>query len=363
MKLSERQIKKLLDWFIKHSKTRKRWLESRKRALKENHKWIQLKEIKKISDKELKKHFLKYYNDGGGRQNLNKIYRDRIIRNKTRFRQTVLYLLNENVPLENRLDDILKPKSKYRIEGFGKAILTSFLMDFNPNKYCIWNNKTEMGFEVLGLKTYEPKDSWVEAYSKILKILRYLKNLKKGLTFDDIDMFLHTISAEDEGIRAVDAVINRKNIPQGEFIEKSKSPSFKTEKQLEDCIKNNFNKIFGSKLELYQDEENDGSYRPTPAGTIDLLAIDKRKKNFVVIELKLGRPNDVVVAQTLRYIGYIKNSLAKEWGYNVKGIIIAEEIDKKINYALEMIPDLITLFTYNTSILLKKTKININKVK
>ncbi|MBD3215252.1 MAG: DUF91 domain-containing protein [Candidatus Lokiarchaeota archaeon] len=38
-------------------------------------------------------------------------------------------------------------------------------------------------------------------------------------------------------------------------------------------------------------------------GRIDLLAKDKAKNTYVVIELKKGRSSDKVVCQTLRYMG------------------------------------------------------------
>jgi len=84
--------------------------------------------------------------------------RKKIIRDKKRFRNTLLYLLNEEKDIKERVDLILDSK-EYRIEGFGKAIATSFLMDFDIAKYCLWNNKTEMGFSVIGWELYERKDS------------------------------------------------------------------------------------------------------------------------------------------------------------------------------------------------------------
>lgn len=203
MPLSEEQIQRLLEWFANSSETRRKWSELRKKAFDENHKWIQPDVIKEMSDEELESKFLKYYKTGGMRQNLNQIYRNRIIRDKKRFGETILYLLNENVDVKERIDQVLK--GKYRIEGFGKAIVTSFLMDFDISKYCLWNNKTEMGFSVIGWNPYSSKDSPGTAYLKVLDALRKLKGLgpKFSVTFDDIDLFLHTISAEDEGKQAV----------------------------------------------------------------------------------------------------------------------------------------------------------------
>ena len=355
--MTEEQIKKLLEWYVELSETRKKYLEYRKKISGENHKWIQPEIIQQMSNEQLKEKFLEYYKAGGGRQNLNQIYRDRIIRDENKFRETILYLLNEEIDIKKRIDEILDSKGKYHNKGFGKAIATSFLMDYDPNKYCLWNNKTEMGFSVLGWKLYENKDSWGDAYQKVLDALKKLKNLKPeyNLTFEDIDLFLHTISAENEGIYAVEAVREGRDPPRPgtghmtQISPEAETMEFSMEKHLEDFIEANFNKInFGAKLELYQDEENTGRQYPTPIGNIDLLAIDKERKEFIVIELKKNVSSDTVIGQILRYMGWVKENLAKDKAYNVRGIIIVKERDEKLEYALKMVQN-VSLFIYNVS--------------
>lgn len=58
---------------------------------------------------------------------------------------------------------------------------------------------------------------------------------------------------------------------------------------------------------------------------------------MLVVELKKGRASDVVVGQTLRYMGYVAQELA-ESGQTVRGIIIALEDDPRIRRALAMTP-------------------------
>lgn len=352
MSLSEEQIKRLLNWFINSSVTRTNWAEKRRQEHEKNHKWIQPEVLKKMSDEALEKNFLEYYRNGGGRQNLNQIYRDRIIRDKNKFRATLIYLLDEKKDFKERIDNVLE--GEYHIEGFGKAILTSFLMDFNIDKYCLWNNKTEMGFSVLGWKVYENRDLWGVAYSKVLDALKSILDFKPEtrLTFEDVDLFLHTISAESEGIEAVKAIKEgiETELPEVEEIQTQstvQSMEFAMEKYLEEFIEANFIKInFGAQLELYQDEESNGRQYPTPIGNIDLLTVDKGNKDFVVIELKKGRSSDNVIGQILRYMGWVKENLAKD--SNVRGIIIAQDKDERLQYALKLMPN-VNLFTYSVS--------------
>jgi len=207
MALSDDQVKDLLEWFANESETKKNWAEKRRKAFEENKKWIQPESIKQMSDDELEKRFLKYYKGGTGeKQNLNQIYRDRIIRDKERFRETLLYLLDEGIDIKERFEQVLD--GEHKIAGFGRAIATAFLMDFDQTKYCLWNNKTDSGFKVLGWKVYERKDSQGAAYEKVLKAHQKLKVLKPdlNLTFLETDLFLHTISAEEEGQEIVNEI-------------------------------------------------------------------------------------------------------------------------------------------------------------
>ena len=216
----------------------------------------------------------------------------------------------------------MEKDGKYHIEGVGRAIATLFLMDFNPDKYSLWNNKTEMGFSALGLeKVYETRDSWGGAYQKVLEKLRTIIELKPelNLSFNDVDLFLHTISAEEEGKQVVKAVMEGAEIQKKIEVIPGEEPAagveameFAMERYLEEFIESNFIKIdFGAKLELYQDEENTGRQYPTPIGNIDLLAVDSEKKEFVVIELTRGRSSDVVIGQILRYMGWVEKNCPK----------------------------------------------------
>jgi hypothetical protein len=77
-------------------------------------------------------------------------------------------------------------------------------------------------------------------------------------------------------------------------------------------------------------------YQTKKVGNIDILAKDKKKKEWVVIELKKGQSNDAVVGQTLRYMGWVERNLVKK-GESVKGIIIVKEVDNKLKSALSFL--------------------------
>jgi len=83
-------------------------------------------------------------------------------------------------------------------------------------------------------------------------------------------------------------------------------------------------------------------------GRIDLLCKDQ-KNNHVVIELKKGRKNDEVVGQTLRYLGWVEKNLKTK----VRGIIIVNEPDERLEYALGPIKNLIELKFYKVNFEIK----------
>ena len=101
-----------------------------------------------------------------------------------------------------------------------------------------------------------------------------------------------------------------------------------SEKNLEDHIEANiesFGEELGMKLELI------GRQFQTTVGSIDLLARDKVKKNYVVIELKKSRTADRVFGQLSRYMGWVRKNLAGN--ANVHGVIVGSNIDDKLRAA------------------------------
>ena len=130
---------------------------------------------------------------------------------------------------------------------------------------------------------------------------------------------------------------------------------FYMEKQLEDFIISNWeNTKFGAQYDLiYEDGELISQQYPTDIGKIDILAMDKKSKNYVVIELKKNQTSDDTVGQLLRYMGWIKKNKQDE---GVKGIIVAGQFDNKLDHARSMIPNC-EVFLYEVDFKLKDFKI------
>ena len=107
---------------------------------------------------------------------------------------------------------------------------------------------------------------------------------------------------------------------------------------------NNWEQIdFGEQLSLYTGGEQTGRQYPAETWSIDFLCLDDNG-HLVVIELKRGKTSDAVVGQVLRYIGWVKENLAEK-DQEVRGIIIAHEIDEALKYSASGLP-FVRVMTY-----------------
>jgi predicted RNA-binding protein len=108
---------------------------------------------------------------------------------------------------------------------------------------------------------------------------------------------------------------------------------FALEVHLEEFMFKNWDQIeFGEKLHLYKEDNQNGRQYPAGTWSIDFLCLDSNN-NFVILELKRGKTSDAVVGQILRYIGWVKENLAKP-GQSVLGIIISHDIDEGLKYSI-----------------------------
>ena len=129
---------------------------------------------------------------------------------------------------------------------------------------------------------------------------------------------------------------------------------FVFEKHLEDFLMGNWAQ---TELAKKYDLVTDGGLvvaqqYQSDTGPIDILAISKDKKEYLVIELKKGRASDAVVGQTLRYMGFVKNDLAVN-GETVRGAVIAHKNDLRLRNALSMVPS-IDFFIYQVDFTLNQ---------
>ena len=129
--------------------------------------------------------------------------------------------------------------------------------------------------------------------------------------------------------------------------------TFALEYQLRDFLSQNLDsvQVRGAHLKLFVDPTGrDGVEFRTPVGVIDILAVDNSGA-FFVFELKRARSPDHAIGQLARYMGWLKQTLARET--EVHGVIVAKEIGPKLKYAASVIPN-VNLLEYQIEFTLRE---------
>jgi hypothetical protein len=136
--------------------------------------------------------------------------------------------------------------------------------------------------------------------------------------------------------------------------DEEQNPSFSLEYQLRDFIADNLSTIQldGRRLRLYEDPNGDGVEYSTSVGPIDILAIDDYG-SFFVFELKRANSPDRAIGQVARYMGWVKQILAR--GKDVFGVIVAKTISDNLKFASMVVSD-VYLFEYQVSFTLRSAR-------
>src|SRR4029077_1962849 len=101
-------------------------------------------------------------------QHWDKIYRHpEIYADIDRLRKCLKILLDQAVPIESRLDKIMPKGGPAFIKGFNRAVVTAVLMCAHPDKYAVYNRKSDEALELLSLNKAEAKDTFGKRYLAI----------------------------------------------------------------------------------------------------------------------------------------------------------------------------------------------------
>jgi len=175
--------------------------------------------------------------------------------------------------------------------------------------------------------------------------ITYLSMEQQPVSANDIESDLFTILDTYKQIVSIEVQEQNSVLSHGLFY---------MEKQLEDFIIHNWDKtVLWETLNLIvQDGELISQQFRTDIGFIDILAQDKNTWDYVVIELKKNQTSDTTVWQVTRYMWWVKQHKKNP---NVRGIIIAAEFDKKLEYALAAVNN-IEVFLYQVDFKLSEFK-------
>lgn len=251
------------------------------------------------------------------------------------LRQGLKELLDDNKPIARRFTQSIN-----MVPGLGKALASAILTVTYPDKYGVWNNTSESGIRALDIWPEFPRGASIgERYEIINDVLTSIAS-DIGTDLWTLDALWWSFLSGDELPVSVSALpvsdtsdpvtITSPSVPSERFI---------LEQHLEDFLVGNWERTeLGRDWVIYASEDDDeaGQQFPTDIGRIDILAKHKHESRWLVVELKRSQTSDVTVGQVLRYMGWIKQHLAKP-NETVEGLIIAHESDKAVKYALDVI--------------------------
>lgn len=272
-----------------------------------------------------------------------------------KLRQALKILVDESQPIQKRLDSLL-PRSGPKVKKIGRAVITAILLIEYPDKYGVMNNTSVSGAEKLDLMpTFTGKETFGERYSAFNNMLLTVSR-QLGIDLWTLDsLWYEVLSPEREPSREIEE--GEEHLEVESLPTVTPQARFGLERYLQEFIRDNWEHI--TDLRDWNLHEEDGEiigyeYDTQEIGRIDLLARHKTQKEWLVIELKRNQSSDETIGQTLRYMGWVSQNLAKA-GEEVRGMIICHEGDSRIKYALN--------FTRNVDLLLYEVEFRLRKGK
>jgi len=146
-------------------------------------------------------------------------HQESIILDMEKLKRTLTFLLNESKSITDRLNSLSPKNGEYYIKGLGKAIITPILLVVYPDKYGVWNQKSEDALKKLELfPEFQRGNSFGEKYAKVNNVLNNLKE-KYAISLWQLDGVLGEIA----GNGPFEIIVDEEN-KEKEIEKKDKQP-------------------------------------------------------------------------------------------------------------------------------------------
>ena len=263
--------------------------------------------------------------------------------------KTIIYSLlreEDNNKIEDTIDELylINEGRKNFLTGPNANAINDMMFAYNPKKYIAivslnhrmkvidyfgFSNGPNFEEDSTGKKIVLSNESIIEGF-KILGVEYRFPRAISDFLYGNIRDFWNKKVEADE-VDTDDLSEETKCISE-ERIEKLK------EQDYQKIIHQNFNSIFPNLK--YHDESQEkkyGHYLTTEGKEMDFLCRDE-KGDYVVIELKI-KGSDQAVGQICRYMGWVKEYLCEN-NQKVKGIIVSQQKDMQLDYAIKVVPNI-----------------------
>jgi restriction system protein len=196
----------------------------------------------------------------------------------------------------------------------------------------------------------QPHRRPVEWFPYSIKKSDLSPKLRKSFSIGTVQWFDYADSDKQQAFEAELARLTSGVFPDVKAIARfDEEISFQAEMELEDFLETHWKKTsFAADYDFVARQMT-----LDDAGRLDILAKSKDGKEYLIIELKLGRASDRVVGQLQAYMGYFSTSGYCANGETVRGVIIGSSEDPKIRHALKVTNN-IEFYVYEMSFNMKK---------
>lgn len=260
------------------------------------------------------------------------------------LRDGLRILVDEEQNLATRVRTVKK-----EVDGMGKATISAVLVTAYPEKYGVWNNRSEEALKQLdSWPDFEYGSNFGQRYERVNEVLL---DLSKELELDlwELDALLGYIVEREED----DDEATRTAEGTGEFAK---------ERHLQQYLVNQWDRMgLSEQWEIYADSDDPqaGVEFSTGIGRPDILLVHTSDTRICILELKKGRTSDQAVGQLLRYVGWVRDHLEDLEGVSndadVEGRLIVSKPSEKLEYAISAVPEL-TLYEYEMEVRLSQSE-------
>lgn len=297
-------------------------------------------EIRSITEQEFKE-FLLYENN----HHWTGLHRKRSMMTEDleRLRDGLETLVDEEQDLAPRVQT-----TKEMVDGMGKATISAVLVTTYPEKYGVWNNRSEEALKQLDLwPDFEYGSNFGQRYNRVNEVLLDLSN-ELNLDLWELDALLgYLVDIEED--------------PQEGLEDAESAGEFVKEKHLQQYLVNHWEQIdLSEQWMIYSDADDPeaGVEFSTGIGRPDILLTHTSEERVCILELKKGSTSDRAVGQLLRYVGWVREHLEEledvSADADVEGRLIVSEPSEKLEYAISVVPEL-TLYEYGMEVTLNQS--------
>jgi MoxR-like ATPase len=191
--LTDDQLRELLDRYFEEGHHKDEWIDRNRELIKRIQTEVLNREvIESLPDDEFIERSIALYREIVTVPMYYKAFRG----HTQEVRNVLMYLLESDDELSEKVDAVLETDGKHRITGLGRAFWSYIFMALSPDNNPNWNDKTEAALQSLGMNYWDNRSSLGERYQQVAIAQSNLASLSAdpGADLFTIDHFMHFVT-------------------------------------------------------------------------------------------------------------------------------------------------------------------------